>query len=36
MESRGLKESDLLVEVEILDRKELAERMEQQDVLLSF
>jgi tRNA 2-thiouridine synthesizing protein C len=36
MESRGLKESDLLVEVEVLDRKELGERMEQQDVLLSF
>jgi tRNA 2-thiouridine synthesizing protein C len=36
MESRGLKANDLLVEVEVLDRKELSERMEQQDVLLSF
>jgi tRNA 2-thiouridine synthesizing protein C len=36
MESRGLKADDLLVEVEVLDRKELGERMEQQDVLLSF
>jgi len=36
MERRGLKASDLLVEVEVLDRKELGERMAQQDVLLSF
>lgn len=36
MEERGLIEDDLLVPVEILDEAQMAELMEQQDVILSF
>ena len=36
MEERGLTEDDLLVPVEILDEAQMAELMEQQDVVLSF
>ncbi len=36
MEERGLSEDDLLVDVEILDVAQMAELMEQQDVVLSF
>lgn len=36
MVERGLSEDDLLVDVEILDDAEMAELMEQQDVVLSF
>lgn len=36
MEERGLTEEDLLVDVEILDAKQLAELMDGQDVILSF
>ena len=36
MEERGLSEDDLLVDVEILDDAQMAELMEQQDVVLSF
>jgi len=36
MEERGLIEDDLLVPVEIFDEAQMAELMEQQDVILSF
>ena len=36
MEERGLTTDDLLVEVEIFDDTQMAELMEQQDVVLSF
>jgi len=36
MQERGLTEDDLLVPVEILDEAQMAELMEQQDVILSF
>ena len=36
LEARGLSEEDLLVDVEVLGRAELAELMESQDVVLSF
>lgn len=36
MDERGLTEDDLLVPVEILDEAQMAELMEQQDVILSF
>jgi len=36
MEERGLTEEDLLVDVEILSRAELADLMDEQDVVLSF
>jgi tRNA 2-thiouridine synthesizing protein C len=36
MEARGLSEEDLLVDVTILDRAEMGELMNQQDVVLSF
>lgn len=36
MEERGLTEDDLLVPVEIFDEAQMAELMEQQDVILSF
>jgi tRNA 2-thiouridine synthesizing protein C len=36
MEERGLTKDDLLVPVEILDEAQMAELMEQQDVVLSF
>lgn len=36
LEARGLAEEDLLVDVEVLGRAELAELMSSQDVVLSF
>jgi tRNA 2-thiouridine synthesizing protein C len=36
IEERGLTEDDLIVDVEILDDAQMAEMMEQQDVVLSF
>jgi tRNA 2-thiouridine synthesizing protein C len=36
LEARGLSEGDLLVDVIVLDRKEMGELMDQQDVVLSF
>lgn len=36
MEDRGLTKDDLIVDVEILDDVQMAEIMEQQDVVLSF
>jgi tRNA 2-thiouridine synthesizing protein C len=36
MEQRGLTEADLLVPVQVLDKTQMAELMEQQDVILSF
>ncbi len=36
LELRGLTEADLLVDVIVLDRKEMGELMGQQDVVLSF
>jgi tRNA 2-thiouridine synthesizing protein C len=36
LDARGLTEEDLLVPVQVVSRKELAELMEQQDVMLSF
>jgi len=36
MEQRGLTEADLLVPVQVLDSTQMAELMEQQDVILSF
>jgi len=36
MEARGLTEADLLVDVEIKTKDEIADLMEEQDVLLSF
>lgn len=36
LELRGLSEADLLVDVIVLDRKEMGELMGQQDVVLSF
>ncbi|MEN8219019.1 MAG: sulfurtransferase complex subunit TusC [Pseudomonadota bacterium] len=36
MEERGLSVDDLLVDVEVLDDAQMAELMEQQDVVLSF
>ncbi|HEY5993793.1 MAG TPA: sulfurtransferase complex subunit TusC [Gallionellaceae bacterium] len=36
LEARGLSEDDLLVDVNVLGRKELGELMGQQDVVLSF
>jgi len=36
MEARGLTEDDLLVDVEIKTKEEIADLMEDQDVLLSF
>ena len=36
MEARGLTEDDLLVDVIILDRAEMAAKMAEQDVLISF
>jgi tRNA 2-thiouridine synthesizing protein C len=36
MEERGLTEEDLVVPVEVLDRKQVGELMDQQDVVLSF
>jgi tRNA 2-thiouridine synthesizing protein C len=36
LEARGLTEDDLLVPVEVMSSKEIAELMEQQDVILSF
>jgi tRNA 2-thiouridine synthesizing protein C len=36
MEERGLTVDDLLVDVEVLDDAQMAELMEQQDVVLSF
>jgi tRNA 2-thiouridine synthesizing protein C len=36
MEARGLSEDDLLVDVVVMDRAELAAKMAEQDVLISF
>lgn len=36
MEARGLTEDDLLVDVIVMDRAELAAKMDEQDVLISF
>jgi tRNA 2-thiouridine synthesizing protein C len=36
MEARGLTEDDFLVDVIVLDRAELAAKMDEQDVLISF
>ena len=36
MEARGLTEDDLLVDVVVLDRAEMAAKMDEQDVLISF
>ncbi len=36
MEARGLSEDDLLVDVIVLDRAEMAAMMDEQDVLISF
>ncbi|EDN68475.1 protein involved in sulfur oxidation dsrF, partial [Beggiatoa sp. PS] len=36
MDERGLTSDDLLVDVEIFDEAQMAELMEQQDVILSF
>ncbi len=36
LEERGLTEKDLLVPVEVLDTAQMADLMEQQDVVLSF
>ena len=36
LEQRGLTEKDLLVPVEVLDTEQMADLMEQQDVVLSF
>ncbi|TNF38708.1 MAG: sulfurtransferase complex subunit TusC [Gammaproteobacteria bacterium] len=36
LEERGLTEDDLLVDVEVLSRAELADLMDEQDVVLSF
>jgi tRNA 2-thiouridine synthesizing protein C len=36
LEDRGLTEDDLVVPVEVLDRKQVGELMDQQDVVLSF
>lgn len=36
MDERGLTKDDLIVDVEILDDAQMAEMMEQQDVVLSF
>ncbi len=36
LEARGLTEADLLVPVQILSAQELAQRMAEQDVILSF
>ena len=36
MEERGLTQEDLLVDVEIISRAELADLMDEQDVVLSF
>jgi tRNA 2-thiouridine synthesizing protein C len=36
MEERGLTKDDLIVDVEMLDDAQMAEMMEQQDVVLSF
>ncbi|MFA5083060.1 MAG: sulfurtransferase complex subunit TusC [Hydrogenophilaceae bacterium] len=36
MEARGLTEDDLLVDVIVLDRAEMAAKMDEQDVLISF
>jgi tRNA 2-thiouridine synthesizing protein C len=36
MEQRGLTEADLLVPVQVVDSAQMAELMEQQDVILSF
>ncbi|MCK5716861.1 MAG: sulfurtransferase complex subunit TusC [Thiomargarita sp.] len=36
MEERGLSEDDFLVDVQVFDEAQMAELMEQQDVVLSF
>jgi len=36
MEARGISEEDLLVDVQVLSRAEIADLMEEQDVVLSF
>ncbi len=36
LEARGLTEDDLLVDVTVLDSKEMGSLMDQQDVVLSF
>jgi tRNA 2-thiouridine synthesizing protein C len=36
MEARGLKEEDFLINVEVLDHKQVGELMDGQDVVLSF
>lgn len=36
LQERGLKESDLLVDVELVEREKVAELIDQQDVVLSF
>jgi tRNA 2-thiouridine synthesizing protein C len=36
MEARGLTEDDFVVPVQVLSSKELADLMEEQDVVLSF
>jgi tRNA 2-thiouridine synthesizing protein C len=36
MEERGLTEDELLVDIQVLDEAQMAELMEQQDVVLSF
>ena len=36
LDARGLTEADLLVDVEVLSSKEMAELMDQQDVVFSF
>jgi len=36
LEERGLTEEDLLVDVEVLDASQLADLMDEQDVILSF
>ncbi len=36
MEARGISEEDLLVDVQVLSRAEIADLLEEQDVILSF
>lgn len=36
MEARGISEEDLLVDVQVMSRAEIADLMEEQDVVLSF
>ncbi len=36
MQARGLAEADLLVDVQVLDSREMADLMAEQDVVLSF